>query len=43
MLTNVTVLKQQIDMEKTVLDILDPTKNQAPAPQGTGLVVDKTA
>jgi len=43
MLTNVAVLKKQIDMEKTVLDILDPTKTQAPAPAGTGLVVDKTA
>ena len=43
MLTNVAVLKKQIDMEKTVLDILDPTKTQAPAPAGMGLVVDKTA
>ena len=43
MLTNVAVLKKQIDMEKTVLDILDPTRNQPPAPAGTGQVVDKTA
>ena len=43
MLTNVAVLKKQIDMEKTVLDILDPTRSQAPAAAGTGLVVDKTA
>ena len=42
-LTNVAVLKKQIDMEKTVLDILDPTRTQAPAPAGTGQVVDKTA
>ena len=42
-LANVDVLKQQFAMEKSVLDILDPTPSKAPAPPGMGQQVDKLA
>ena len=40
---NIAVLKKQFEMQKSAIDILDPTPTRpAPAP-GTGLLVDKTA
>ncbi len=42
-LAQTAVLKKQLDMQKSVLTLLDPGANKAPAPQGMGLAVDKTA
>ena len=39
---NIAVLKKTLEMQKSVLDILDPPSRAAPAP-GTGTLVDKTA
>ncbi len=36
-------MKQQLDMQKSVLTLLDPSASKAPAPPGMGLAVDKTA
>jgi hypothetical protein len=38
-----SVLKQQLNSEKSVLAILDPANNKAAPAPGTGLLVDKTA
>jgi len=38
----IAVLKKQLDMQKSVLDILDPA-SRAPAAPGTGTRVDKLA
>jgi hypothetical protein len=40
---NIAVMKQQFAMEKSVLDLLDPTPSKAPAPAGMGQQVDKLA
>lgn len=40
---NIAVLKKTLEMQKSVLDILDPASNKAPAAPGTGTLVDKTA
>jgi hypothetical protein len=42
-LVNIAVLKQQFAMQKSVIDILDPTTAKASAPAGMGQNVDKTA
>jgi hypothetical protein len=43
-LANIAVLKQRFKMEKSVLELLDPTpSSQAPVPPGMGQHVDKTA
>jgi len=42
-LANIAVLKKQFDMEKAAIDMLDPPQSPAPAPHGTGRLVDKTA
>jgi len=43
-LADIAVLKQQFKMEKSVVDLLDPTPSSpAPAPPGMGQNVDKTA
>jgi len=42
-LANIAVLKKQFDMEKAAIDMLDPPPSPAPAPYGTGRLVDKTA
>ena len=39
---NIAVLKKSLDMQKSVLDILDPGA-RAPAAPGTGTRVDKLA
>ena len=39
----IAVMKQQLDMQKSVLTLLDPSASKAPAPPGMGLAVDKTA
>ena len=42
MSVNIAVLKKQFQMEKSVLDVLDPP-SPAPAAPGSGQRVDKTA
>jgi hypothetical protein len=42
MTANFAVLKKQFEMQKSVIDLLQPLA-QTPAAPGTGLVVDKTA
>lgn len=39
---NIAVLKKQLEMQRSVLDLLQPT-TAPPAPPGMGQVVDKTA
>ena len=42
-LVQIAVLKQQFQMQQSVLDILDPPDTKAAPARGTGLVLDKTA
>ena len=39
---NIAVLKKQLEMQRSVLDLLQPT-TPPPAPPGTGQAVDKYA
>jgi len=39
---NIAVLKKTLDMQKSVLDILDPASSRAAPAPGTGTLVDKT-
>lgn len=43
MSANMAVLKKQFQMEKAAVDMLVPAPAKAPAPSGTGLLVDKSA
>ena len=40
---NIAVLKKQFEMQKSAIDMLDPTPIKAAPAPGTGLLVDKTA
>lgn len=41
--TNIEILRQQIDTDKIAATLLDNSSRRAPAPAGTGLIVDKSA
>ena len=43
MLAQIAIIKKSHEMDMAQIDMIDQTARSAPAPKGTGLIVDKRA